>query len=313
MRKWLCIALAALLFVPALAEEFELDGEYEDYEAYEDYGEYEEYEDEEEKFVIDAGSAQQLELDEATYVDLDGDGADEVVVASMQINDEEEENLCVRVEADEQVYDYFSYIMYSGAAFVVDLDGDGSMEILLTGDEASADYFTWCLKFSREEGLKPIEFADANRGENTGAYFESGYGRISVIDGNTLELVGSQDALGTWMCSRRFALRDGRFELDDDGVWRVTEDLTDPENWEYRCLTTTQPLPVTLEDGSASTLPAGTSFLVTETDKQSFVGYQTRDGARGRIAVAPNTEDGWGFLIDGKNEYEYFEYVPYAD
>ncbi len=293
MRKWICLILSALLFVPALAED-------------------EEYADSEEVFEVDIGDAQQLNMDEATYVDLDGDGVDEVVIARMQENDEDE-NLSVQVETDELIYNYDSYVVYSEAAYLADLDGDGALEILLTGDETSEDYFTWCLRFSREEGLRPIEFADANRGENTDGYFDCGYGRIAAIDGNTLTLTGSQDALGTWMCSRRFTLRDGRFELDDGGVWRVAGDLNDTELWEYRSLITTRPLPVTLEDGSSSTLPVGTSLLVTETDKVSYVGYLTSDGARGRISIALNTEEGWGFLIDGRSEYDYFEYIPYAD
>lgn len=309
MRKWICLALAAMLILPALAGEAETD-EYEVYDEAADAEEFEDYEEEEEP--VELGSGQKLEMDEVYYLDLDGDGTEEIVRAKMMENDEDE-NLSLLVETDELIYNYDSYVISDEAAYAADLDGDGRMEILLSGDEASYDYFTWCLKFSREEGLQPIPFADANRGENTDEYFDSGYGRVAAIDGNQLTLVGSQDALGTWMCSRQFTLRDGRFELDDGGVWNVAENFDDPEIWEYRSLNVTKELPVTLEDGAESTLPVGTRFLITSTDKQSFVTYQTQQGDRGKISITPNTEEGWGFLIDGASEYDYFEFVPYAD
>lgn len=330
MKKWICLLLVAMLLAPALAEEDEAeyydeyeeeyeeyeDEDYDDSDEYDEYGDYEyeddlDYEDEWEE-SIDIGDGQRLQLGEEVQLDLDGDGTEESVCAIMEREDEME-FLSVSVEAGENFYEYDSDVIYGGAAYAADMDGDGNPELLLTGDEASADYFTWCLKFSREDGLNPLPFADANRGENTGDYYESGYGRIVAIDGQTLTMVGSQDALGTWMCSRQFTLRDGKFELDDGGIWIVVDDLDDPDNWEYRCLTVAQPISVTLEDGSQSTLEPGTKLLITETDKTSFAGYQTEDGQRGKISIAPDVEEGWGSLVDGKHEYDCFEYIPYAD
>lgn len=289
MKKWLCLALCMLLCTAACfaepAEEKTFDG------------------------------ATALERDEVYKLDLDGDGAEESVQIHMQ-GYEGEENLQLVVQTDELVYTYDTFIMTDESACAADLDGDGTLELLLSGDEASADYSTWCLEFDRDEGLKCIEFADAGRDENTGEYGEYGYGRLDAIDGNVLTLTGSQDALGTWWCSRQFTLRDGRFELDDDGVWHVVDetlDTDDPEFWDYGALTLVRDLNVTLEDGSEATLKPGNQFVVTETDKVSYVGFVTKDGVRGRISVEPNVEDGWGFLIDGASEYDYFEYIPYAD
>lgn len=265
--------------------------------------------------VIDEAAfegALRLETGEVYAIDLDGDGEEENVSVRLE-GPTYEENLTLQVETWELIYSYPTYIYFNEEAFCVDLDGDGRPEILLSGDEASADYSTWCLKFDPELGLQTVPFADAGRGENTGEYGDWGYGRVDAIHGATLTLTGSQDALGTWWCSREFTLRDGRFELDDDGVWHVVENFEDPELWEYRALVTTRELPVTLQDGASATLPAGARFVVTETDKASFVGFLTEDGQRGRIAVAPDVENGWGFLVNGASEYDYFEYVPYAD
>ena len=244
--------------------------------------------------------------------DLDGDGVPESVRPQMETIDWEE-SLQLLVMTEELPYYYDTYILYVKGVYAADLDGDGVTEILLCGDEASADYFTTCLKFDPKHGLQPIPFADANRGENTDEYFDSGYGRIISIDGNVLTLLGSQDALGTWWCTREFTLRDGQFELDDGGVWRVAVDTEDPEVWEYLSLTLIREMEITLEDGSAATLSPGESFVVTETDKVSFVGFQTLSGMRGTIPVEFDEEEGWGFKIHGINEYEYFDYIPYSD
>lgn len=283
MRKWMCLLLAALLFTPALAEEQK-----------------------------NMGGATLLKRDEVYELDLDGDGTKELVSVQMQ-GAVDEENLELLVETDELVYNYDTYIMSSEAAYAVDLDGDGKLEVLISGDEASADFSTWCLTFDREQGIRPIQFADSNRGDNTDGYFDYGYGRVDAIDGNVLTMTGSQDALGTWWCSRQYTLRDGRFELDDGGVWIVVEDFDDPDNWEYRGLKLLRDLNVTLEDGKESVLKKGDCLLITETDKVSYVGFVTREGVRGTFPIAPDVEAGWGFLVEGTSEYDFFEYVPYAD
>ena len=285
MKKWICILIAAAVFCcGALAEEIEptLNG------------------------------AQILTLEEVCEIDLDGDGTPEIVRPQMQ-GFNGEENLQLLVETEEKIYFYDTFILYANGAYAVDMDGDGVPEILLSGDEASADYFTWCLKFDPALGIQAVPFADANRGENTDEYFDSGYGRIIAINGDKLTLLGSQDALGTWWCTREFTLRDGRFELVDDGIWHVVFDTDDPETWEYSSLELIRELDVTLENGSAATLAPGEKLVITDTDKVSYVGFQTQTGTRGTIPIEPDIEEGWGFLIHGISEYEYFDYIPYSD
>ena len=285
MKKWIAILMAAVLLCGmGLAEEIN----------------------------VDLSGAKELAVGEIAEMDLDGDGYEEILRPQMEGYDWED-TLQLLVQTSEQVYFYDTYILYVDSVSAMDLDGDGNPEILMSGDEASSDYATWCLKFDPAKGIRPIKFADANRGENTKGYFDYGYGRVIRIDGNKLTLLGSQDALGTWWCTREFTLRDGRFELDDGGNWIATTDVTDPDTWEYNCLTLIRDLAVTLEDGTASTLTPGEKFIVTETDKTSFVNFQTQSGIRGTIPVEPDTEEGWGFKIHGINEAEYFEYIPYAD
>ena len=285
MKKWMILLIAAaLLFSAALAED-------------------------DENWV---DSALPLELSQEYALDMDMDGTIEYVSVRTALSEYDEEILQFAVDTLDEIYTYDTYISYQASAYAADLDGDGTVEILLCGDIASADFFTWCLKFDPEQGIYALPFADANRGDNTDEYFDMGYGKIEKIDGATITMSGSQDMLGTWWCSREFTLRDGRFELDDGGVWHVMIDMEDPDVWAYRSLTLLRELEATAPDGSALTLQPGDQFVIIETDKQ-YAKFQTKDGIVGTIQTEPDLEIGWGSLIDGVSEYDYFEYIPYAD
>lgn len=254
-----------------------------------------------------------LALDQRLEIDLNGDGEAEQVLIKLQ-GPEEEQTVSVFVTAsDGAMYTYDTDVMWLSDAWATDLDGDGQMEILISGDEMSDDYFTWCLRFDDEAGLVALEFADANRGENTDGYFDAGYGAVTAIDGNRLTMVGSQDVLGTWMAARTFTLKDGRFELEDGGLWKLLSWEDEEEMWEYGSLTLTAELPVTLSDGSDDVLREGDQLVISQTDKVSIVYFRTRDGREGSFPIEPNLEEGWGSLVNGVPEYDLFEYLPYAD
>ena len=254
-----------------------------------------------------------LALDQRLEIDLNGDGEAEQVLIRLQ-GPEEEQTVSVFVTAsDGAMYTYDTDVMWLSDAWATDLDGDGQMEILISGDEMSDDYFTWCLRFDDEAGLVALEFADANRGENTDGYFDAGYGAVTAIDGNRLTMVGSQDVLGTWMAARTFTLKDGRFELEDGGLWKLLSWEDEEEMWEYGSLTLTAELPVTLSDGSDDVLRKDDQLVITQTDKVSIVYFRTRDGREGSFPIEPNLEEGWGSLVNGVPEYDLFEYRPSAD
>lgn len=254
----------------------------------------------------------ELKIDQKVEMDLDGDGAPESVLARMKGVEDERTLEIVVTGTDGAVCVYGTDLQYVKGMYATDLDGDGKPEILLSGDLYSDDYYSWCLRYDGDQ-LNAVQFADANREENTDGYFDCGYGMITAIDGNELTMTGSQDVLGTWMASRVFTLKDGRFELEDGGLWKMETNPEDADTWAYRCLTLTQNLPVEFEDGAKGELEAGDQLIVTQSDKTSIVYFQTRDGRRGHFPIEPDVENGWGSRIYGASEYDYFEYVPYAD
>lgn len=254
-----------------------------------------------------------LPMDERIEIDLDSDSEAEKVQLRMEgIEDE----ACLRIiieGTDGAMNIYDTWIMYPEPCYAIDMNGDGILEILLTGDLQSDDYCTWCLNYDLENGIRAFTFADANRGTNTGEYLEEGYGRIIAISGNSITLRGSQDVLGTWMADRTFRLQGETFDFADDGMW-IMQDITGDEYiWEYFCLNPIKEVPVTFEDGSEGILSPGEKFVITFSDKVSVAGFVTQEGKKGTIALAENTEEGWGNMIAGAPDYEYFEYIPYAD
>ena len=267
-----------------------------------------------------AGTPDPIPEDTRVAVDLDGDGAEEVVSWAMVMG-EYEAVLTLTVEAaDGAAQTYPTDILGIGAVYVTDLDGDGARELLMTGDVMSDDYYTWCLRYDRG-ALYEVLFPDSGRGTVIDAYFKYGYGLITAVGDNQITLSGSQDVLGTWFGSRTLTLApSGHFEFDDDGLW--TRDLGDPDNpdrddpelWAYGALTVTQPLPYAdLQGNPAGTLEPGARIRVCASDKREIARFIAQDGASGVLAISLDYERGWGWLVDGIPEDECFDMIPYAD
>lgn len=250
---------------------------------------------------------------EIFQMDLNGDGVQEILSWYVEEVNEYEQMVNVAVQTQTRNVQW-SMPLYGVKVLAEDLDGDGMVEIFVSGDIMSDDYVTYCLHFDGVD-LVALNFADINRGTNDGTYYDYGYGRIVRVGDNTIELQGSQDFLGTYFASRILSLQDGRFEVADDGVWRITS-VIDQESWEYRALLPVQDIPVTFfgEDGEEDgLLLAGEKVVITGSDKIAVVYFTTEDGRAGYFSIAPDTMNGWGSIVGGIPEAEAFEYVPYAD
>lgn len=254
--------------------------------------------------------------DAPVQIDLDGDGREESVAYAM-IPDDFEPYLQLQITtADGTALTYDTGVIYAESAWACDINGDGLVEMFAWGDVMSDDYYTFCLHY--EDGvLKPVLFADVERGENGKGYYKWGYGSLISADPEkaTVTLYGSQDALGTYFMGRTLKLDvDGLFETADDGWWvrDVSDLLADEEAWEYGALKLKTSVPCEI-DGKAEVLSAGDQIIITGTDKQTQVSFVARDGRTGLLAISEDYERGWGFLVDGVSEDDVFEYVPYAD
>ena len=249
---------------------------------------------------------------EVFAADLDGDGAEENMEWFVDFDEENYiETVYLSVYGEGKGADWIMEL-YTASVYVLDIDGDGMQEIFVTGDFMSSDYATFCLQF-RDGKLLPALFEDANRGENSAeALYSYGYGLLMSVEGNRVVLNGSQDILGTYFGSRVFELKDDMFVLADDGLWIFERDLTDAEICEYAALSPLQDIPATI-DGAEGVIAAGEKFIITASDKVSVVYFAMEDGRTGYFAVEPDAENGYGSKVNGVNEWELFEMLPYAD
>ncbi len=262
----------------------------------------------------DLPGAEKLTVGEKTEIDLDGDGESELLHLEMQGDPEEPQLTVIVTGSDGAVYEYATDIIYYERVYAMDVDGDGKRELLLSGDVCSDDYFTWCLRYDAEVGLTPVQFPDATRGMPGEAdpYQDCGYGLLEEINDGALKLMGSQDVLGTWMCTRevKYDAQSGRFEFADNGAWLMN---TNGLDWNEEWLPTTKTkLPATI-DGEAAEIPAHTKLLPTSTDKQTYVNIVLEDGREASLEITPDAARGYGYTISGVADDSYFEYLPYAD
>ena len=248
----------------------------------------------------------------AAALNLNGDGEIEEVRVQTIGEGEDAETMLVVMGGDGGV-NTLTLPIYAGVtAGAADLDGDGRMEIYLTGEQSANDFATWCVQYS-DEGLKTVPFPYYNRTEHAGGEAESGYGRITKIGGGEITLTGMQDILGTYTASRTLRIEDGRFVFADDGLYTVEMETEDGDLWEWYGLNPLITLNVKWADGSEGRLNAGERLLVTASDLVSVVHFRTEDGRIGSFEIEPNTESGWGCLIAGVPERDVFEYLPYSD
>lgn len=252
---------------------------------------------------------------EEIVLDLDGDGAEEKLAWNVEYDEENyTETVTLSVIGAGSGVDHVVRL-YMANVYVMDVDGDGVSGIFVSGDLMSSDYVTYCLRYA-DGKLVPALFEDANRGENTDGLFDYGYGLMMDAVGGKVELSGAQDILGTYFGSRTYELRDGVFCLTDDGLWVFERDYMDEESWDYAGIVPNQDIPVTFvaEDGteSAGVIAAGERLMVTASDKVSVVHFAMEDGRTGYFAVEPDAEMGWGVKVNGVNENELFDMLPYA-
>lgn len=259
--------------------------------------------------------AVQIPENTCTQIDLNGDGENETVSWLMKPGEYDSH---MHFYVQNAAYNSFSFetpLIWGSSVYIADVDADGNMEIFISGDMASDDYYTYCLQYSAE-GLNAVNFKDVMRGGEHVGYYDYGYGYVSAISDGVVTLTGSQDALGTYMASRQFALVDGQFETCDDGLWHFRYDVTNEDAWNYRALNPIAEIPAVFIDDEnqaiESKLLVGERIMITASDTRSIAYFITEDGARGYLNIQRNTQS-WGFLVGGVSENDLFEFVPYAD
>lgn len=158
--------------------------------------------------------------------------------------------------------------------------------LMIDGDMASEDYTT--ALFDVTDGtLKEIS---------------SIFASVETPGVDTVTLSVRQDVLGTYFTTANYDLTAGKeFHMMSDSYSIATP---------YSPLVTTRELPVTNSNNEKILLPAGTSLTPTTTDGETFVTISV-EGDSDTYTIHFTRED-YTIMIDGVEEYEYFEMLPYA-
>lgn len=242
------------------------------------------------------------EVSSPAEADLDGDGVTETVSVMDILYEDGESVIGIEVKKGGRRVHAATEIRVQEKLYLSDVDGDGLPEILLTGDECSDDYITYCWRF-RDGALVAVPF-------ETGEVLDAGLMAVSPYG---LKVFGTVNALGTYTGYRELVYVSGTLVFDGD-AWSLST-----AEYDYTpVLLTKQDVyaVATVSDegdfGEEYLLPAGTTVYLTETDGQSWVSFTAETGVRGVFLL---DEDEWGShtYVNGMPEEEVFEGIEYAD
>lgn len=185
---------------------------------------------------------------------------------------------------EEQLQDY----VVVQNAYIVRTDGE--IYCMVEVDEASDDYKTYIFRVT--EGT--LEKVDE-------IYAAIDMGNISAYE---IRMETAIYFLGTYGGVKSY-------HFDENGDF-VTEDSEYLLYKNEYALTTTVDLPVTLE-GAQSILPAGSHIILNATDDETYVKFTIQEtGQTGVLQAERDENDYYNLSINGMNENDCFEFLPYA-
>lgn len=236
----------------------------------------------------------ELPLDTEAEIELTQDTGERVRlwIEETQIDDVWDFDLWIQVGEQKEKMDDMARI---GSAYILRRQ-DGRIFLLFDADMASDDYITYLYEIT--DGIL------RKTGETDRiCSIEPGY-----VNPGELKLRTRVELLGTYSAKVDYQItEDGElfsdcsyYELENRSPWAV--------------LTTTRELPVAI-DGRDTSLPAGSRIRIIAADEEGTAWFREEgSGTEGEIHCTRGNEEGsrWPICIDGVEDSEYFEFLPYA-
>lgn len=227
-------------------------------------------------------------------------------VAEISLNHETGEKGMVQLVRSEEDYGgIYQYILKVGEQTKVAAEIDrlehiyliqkenGRTFLLFDGDMASDDYVTYMYELTDGQIQKTYESDGC-------AFICEG-----TVTTEGVQLGMRVDALGTYTAY-------GNFEITEAGALEPVSEWYDiNSSYEWQGLTNIKDLPVVV-DGQEKVLPAGSQFRIIGTNRNGILKYQLVESLEEGEIYYTTGEDNWPIYIDGINENEYFEMLPYA-
>ena len=230
--------------------------------------------------------------------DLNGDGTEETIQIHM---DDDAYTTTVTVTGAAGTYaDVIDCALHYPACYHGDvIAGDGYTELFLTGDAGSVDYETFIYRLT----ARGLRRADMREGRVLGI---SGDGsiRFSVV----VNVLGTYDALCDYEMDGYMGLvqRTGYTITEYDGLWDDRKLTLQRDGFSPTRAGAGEAAPVRMD--------AGTELLLTYVDMgpDPFVVLTGKDGTAYNAHISPDTEAGWGWLVEGEPESCWFNELHYA-
>lgn len=167
---------------------------------------------------------------------------------------------------------------------------DGEIYCLVEMDMASDDYITFLYRLTNGVIEEAVQ---------VGAAIDAGN-----INPDEIVMEAWVYFLGTYGGIKTYRFVENHGFTTEDEEYILYENAT--------VLTTIVDLPVTME-GIESILPAGSHIILTATDGETYVKFTIQEtGQNGKMEVQRGTEENYRLFINGMDEYECFEMLPYA-
>ncbi len=200
----------------------------------------------------------------------------------------------IDLSVDDMVYEVGEFGRLS-EAYLLTLE-DGRRFVLLDADEASDDFVTFLYEFA-EGGLR-------ERSRLEGVRLRDGsFRRECMTLYKHVNVLGSYDAKMDYRITEEGTLE------------QIGNIYVIPENPVYRkVLTAVREVPAAVGEEETA-LPAGSRIRITGTDDEDTAYFVNEDtGEEGSISFVRGNgkEDHWSIFIDGIQDTEYFDMVPYA-
>lgn len=225
----------------------------------------------------------------------------------LSAGEEQEEDASLRLFMGENADGNWSYLELGGkedrlesferlgSAYLI-RKGDGKTYLLFDGDTASDDFVTFLYEIVDGAAVKTWQ-SDMWVSVKPGA-----------VGAEHLKLNKVVDVLGTYSAVADYHIDDKGELVEDSEVYEINTGI-----WGLRELTVKKEVPVTI-GGEKSVLGVGEKIRVVGTDNVGVVYVRNlKTGVEGEIEFTRGEgEDSWQVLIDGVQDTEYFENVPYA-
>lgn len=217
--------------------------------------------------------------------DFDGDGVTDRLKVWIEWDEDENSNICISYNEQLMELGYGSNLDY---VYYVH-DSDDRNYILFSYDAMSDDFVTELYEI-KNGSLTEIQTIE---------------GSISVIAGDRVGMNVTVNVLGTYGAYRSYRIEEGAFVPVEERF-----DLWNEERQRKVVLAADVKGSVMTEDGMMEKeFVSGTALYLVNTDGESVVGFYLDDGTYGELYFSRKD---WTIYIDGVEEYELFEELPYA-